>query len=68
MSPTPGRIETIVWLRASSSCTTSPLRRAEYGCAEAVVAATTINAESAETAENLGLCEFREFRVGCRPC
>src|SRR5439155_8315163 len=38
MLPTDGRIETVVCVRASSSCTTSPARCNEYGCANAAVA------------------------------
>src|SRR3954468_2219850 len=51
MLPTPGRIDTTVALRASSSCTTSTTRRAEYGCAHTVAVVpdrtTTMTASAA---------------------
>src|SRR5437870_6201163 len=67
MSPTDGRIDTMVWLRASSSCTTSPLLRAEYGCAEAVTAPNQRALRVRRQRRLRVLRALRGFVIGRRP-
>src|SRR5712691_6561568 len=47
MLPTDGTIETTVCAFASCSCTTSPFCRAEYGCADAVIANASVQVRAA---------------------
>src|SRR5439155_25920113 len=47
MLPTDGTIETTVCVFASCSCTTSPFCRAEYGCADAVIANASVQVRAA---------------------